>query len=181
MLTARRFAAQLCEGLDGLRGKATDPAWTSRMAGVLSKIGADHDLVTYGHSAGAGAKHREYLWDYTMYADRRDGALPVVAIEHENQHHFDAFRDDFWKTLMANTPLRVAIGYCARADERAAWVERINQEAATGVWDPSSLTPSEGLIALGFDDMLAGAGNFLCWVRADRSQRWVPYVPADPF
>lgn len=178
MLTAEIFATSLCARLEGLRDKTSVP-WTSRMADVLSAIGSQHELVTYGHGAGGGAKHREYLWDYTMYADRRDGALPVVVIEHENQHHFDAFRDDFWKTLMANAPLRVAIGYCARVDDRAGWVARINQEAATGVWDSSFLGPSQDLIALGFDDMLENDGNFLCWVRSDGSRRWSPYAPGD--
>lgn len=174
MLTAREFASELSTGLALQRDKKDQP-WTGVMAKLLGKIGEQYGLVTYGHAAGAARRHREYLWDYTMYADRRDGALPVAVIEHENKYDFDAFRDDFWKTLMAIAPLQVAIGYCRRAEERAEWVARINDEAATGVWDATFLGANEGLIALGFDGMLEGDGNFLCWVRADRSKQWLAY------
>ncbi|MBP6842851.1 MAG: hypothetical protein KA201_03880 [Kofleriaceae bacterium] len=181
MLTARQFATDLCAKFARDRKRHHDAeSWTAVMAETVAQLGEAHGLVAYGHGAGGTQRHREYLWDYTLYADRRDGALPAVVIEHENQHRLGAFRDDFWKILMANAPVRVAIGYCKTADERAGWVEQLNDEAATGVWDASFLGACEDLIALGYWGMLQDGGNFQCWVRPDRGRRWLPYPAPEP-
>ncbi len=155
--------------------------WTEYVTSCLHMVASEAGLwcaCTHGsHIDGQGSKrgeHSEYLFDLTWYesvgASASEYSLPKVIIEHENQHSFQEFQLDHWKTLFGYAPLRIAIGYCRSAEERIKWVDEINQQSAGLLWQfPQNC---EDLIILGYAQMDC---DYTYYVRPQYGREWKPY------
>ncbi|HRI66699.1 MAG TPA: hypothetical protein PK156_20780 [Polyangium sp.] len=103
--------------------------WSGFMFSALADAAGDCGMVCCASRLQGGPQwaRREHLFDITWYRhDCGDWETPIVILEHENQWNKREFLVDFWKLLLGYAPLRVMIGYCAKAAEREEWVDSVN-------------------------------------------------------
>jgi hypothetical protein len=129
----KRFSEQSSTAGDPPDGQR---AWTDHIRQILHNVCASFDFYCCcegEHTEEVGRK-REYLWDLTWYSRAgQELDLPVVVIEHENEHSHRAFFADFWKVMTAFAPVRIMVGYTSASglDDR---VERIHQVVSEQGW-----------------------------------------------
>lgn len=182
----KRFLAEFNTSRDRAAATETQRDWSAYMFPLLASVAKSLGLWWAGSGFGlpshpdpAEGERREYLWDFTMYAraSRAKWNLPQVVVEHENLHSFEAFQLDHWKTLLANAPLRVAIGYTPRERDRDMWVKSINTVARQPIHGWNQHRTGQDLIALGYWGMTDkdARAPFRFWIRHADEQQWTEF------
>lgn len=153
------FAAPSVAG--SARKTKTSDEWTRFMTARLLELADSKQLHVCGRNlgtrtaCGAEDRHlaREFMFDFTLYADAdwTEWGLPSIIIEHENHWSQAAFLQDFWKLLVGYAPLRVMFGYAKEQDGVDALVSVVLGHAKASRWRYPPVT--EDLVLLRCPEM----------------------------
>lgn len=152
-------------------------AWTAALGRALHDTAARLELsccCEIGPHAAEGdaaagvprGYNRRHLWDLTWYREWSTWELPLVAIQLQNAHRFDAWLADHWALMASAAPVRVSAGFTATASDWSTWLSLLQQISDESGW---AFPPqSADLVLLGHVGVEPGGLRVL---RRDRGER----------